>query len=43
MRPEPGWVYWTRLIVTHDEFPAWLMAILGTVALTLATVLMGMR
>lgn len=43
MRPEAGWMYQMRQTVTDDEFAAWLVAILGTIALTLATVLMGMR
>lgn len=43
MRPETGWMYWMRRAVTDDEFEAWLVAILGAAALTLATVLMGVR
>lgn len=43
MRPEAAWLYHARLIVTDDEFVAWLVAILGAIALTAATVLMGLR
>jgi hypothetical protein len=43
MRPESDFVYHFRRIVTDDEFCAWLAAIAGAVALTLATVLMGVR
>lgn len=43
MRPEANWHYRVRTIITGDEFAAWLVSILGTVALTLATILMGLR
>jgi len=43
MRPESAFVYHVRRFVTDDEFCAWLAAIAGAIALTLATVLMGVR
>jgi len=43
MRPESDFVYHLRQLVTDDEFCAWLAAIAGAIALTVATVLMGVR